>query len=408
MNTLFAPFPLGNKTTLKNRFVKSAMSEQLGDKNHNPKKSLATVYKKWAEGGTGLLMSGNIMIDRDHLGEPANVVLDEKSDLDSFLPWTNSVKTHDCQIWAQLNHPGKQTPSFILDKPKSSSAVPLSGPLAAGFNPPEAMTDEEVRQAIKQFATSSKLAKQVGFSGVQLHGAHGYLINQFLSPYHNHRDDHWGGTEDKRFNFALEVIKAIRTEVGEDYPVGIKLNSGDFMKEGLSEDDSIAIVHRLVEAGIDLVEVSGGSYEAPVMMDGEEGKPENPREAYFLNYAEKLRKTSDVALVVTGGFRTASAMASAIDSGHTDMIGLARGLCLHTDIPNQIENNADFTVEFTVPSTGFQKLDLMLMLGVTWFEHQIARMAKSKKPKANLSAWSTAYFNFRHMGMYIFRPRRDG
>ena len=312
---LNSPYTLRSGTKLKNRLFKSAMSEQLGDEKHNPKPGLAKLYHRWAEGGIGLSITGNIMVSRDALGEPKNVVLDEKSDLTIFRKWAEAGKHNGSHIWPQLNHPGKQIPSFLTKEPVAPSAIPLSRGLEKGFNTPRALTEQEILAIIAKFATSAKLAKDAGFTGVQIHGAHGYLVSQFLSPRHNQRNDQWGGSLENRMRFVLSVYHAIREQVGEHFPIGIKLNSADFMKGGFTEEDSMQVVQNLAEAGIDLIEISGGTYESPSMMSGKKAKQSTlQREAYFLDYMEKVRKLVSTPLVVTGGFRSAPAMAEALES----------------------------------------------------------------------------------------------
>jgi len=403
---------LANGVVIRNRFFKSAMSEQLGDNNHNPKPGLATVYQRWAEGGIGINISGNIMVDRTALGEPKNVVLDEQSDLQAFRHWTAAATQGGAHLWAQLNHPGKQSPMFLSPQPVAPSAIALGAGLDKAFKTPRALEDAEVWQVIGRYATAARLAKDVGFTGVQIHGAHGYLVSQFLSPRHNQRDDQWGGSIENRMRFVLEVYKAIRKEVGDDFPVGIKVNSADFQRGGFTEEESMQVVKALADAGIDLIEVSGGTYENPSMMGSEKGRDETvkestrQREAYFLHYAEKIRTLVDTPLAVTGGFRSTKGMQEALDSGATDFIGIARPLALVPDLPNQAMNNVDYQMSFTVPSTGFKELDRMMMIDLVWFEQQIHRMADGKAPKENLSAWKSVWMTLKGMGGHAFKSRR--
>lgn len=393
--------------TIRNRLLKSAMSEQLGDKNHNPKAGLATLYRTWAKGGLGISVTGNIMIARDALGEPANVVLDENSDLEAFIRWSSAGKENGCSIWAQLNHPGKQIPNFLSKTPVAPSAISLGGSLSKGFNTPRALDDHEVRDIIERFAKSAELAKKTGFDGVQIHGAHGYLVSQFLSPRHNQRDDNWGGDSDRRMNFLREVYRAIRIAVGEKFPVGIKLNSADFMKDGFSEKESSAVVKELESLGIDLIEISGGTYESPSMMGHNVSESTIKREAYFLSYAESLRKIVNTPLVVTGGFRSSAAMRDAISSGATDMVGLARPLAVIPDMPNKVLADANYRMTLPEPTTGKPKIDRLVMLGLTWFETQIRLMAKGKAPNENLSAWKTVFETMLASGISAFKQRRN-
>lgn len=403
---LGSSFTLKNGQVVKNRLFKSAMSEQLGTRAHNPKPGLANLYGRWADGGIGLSITGNIMVDRGALGEPKNVVLDEKSDLTEFKKWAAAGKKNGSQIWPQLNHPGKQIPNFIVKEPVAPSAIALTRGLEKGFNKPRALTEAEILVIIKKFATSAKLAKEAGFTGVQIHGAHGYLVSQFLSPRHNQRDDQWGGSLENRMRFVLSVYNAIREQVGNDFPIGIKLNSADFMKGGFSEEDSMQVVKTLADAGIDLIEISGGTYESPSMMGADVKESTIQREAYFLDYAEKVRALVDTPLVVTGGFRSSKAMQAALDTGATDFIGVARTTAVDPDFPNKLIANEAHQQQLKKLTTGKPAIDKMAMLDITWYEAQLARMANGKQPKANLSEWGVFFGTLLNAGIYAFRQRR--
>ena len=403
---LSTPFTLKSGQKIRNRLFKSAMSEQLGTREHNPTSGLTTLYARWADGGIGLSVTGNIMIDREALGEPKNVVLDEKSDLSLFKSWANAGKRNNSQIWAQLNHPGKQTPNYISEQPLAPSAIALTGGLEKGFNTPRALTTAEIHGIIKKFALSAKLSKEAGFTGVQIHGAHGYLVSQFLSSRHNQRQDEWGGSLENRMSFVLAVYHAIREKVGSDFPVGIKLNSADFMDGSFTEEDSMQVVKTLSEAGIDLIEISGGTYESPSMIGHKIKASTLKREAYFLDYIEKVRHLVDTPLVLTGGFRSAAAMQAALDTGATDFIGIARTIAIDPDFPNKLLNNQAHKQALRVLTTGVKGIDKMAMLDITWYEQQLARMAKGKQPKANLSEWKTFIHVLLSAGIYAFRKRR--
>ncbi len=405
-NQLGSAFTLKTGQLIKNRLFKSAMSEQLGTPEHNPKPGLAALYARWSDGGIGLSITGNIMVDRDALGEPKNVVLDEKSDLTHFKTWAEAGKKNGSQIWPQLNHPGKQIPNFISNEPVAPSAISLERGLEKGFNKPRALTEIEIHTIIGKFALSAKLAKEAGFSGVQIHGAHGYLVSQFLSPRHNQRDDKWGGSLENRMRFVLSVYHGIRAQVGKDFPIGIKLNSADFMKGGFSEEDSMTVVKTLAAAGIDLIEISGGTYESPAMVGKDVKESTIKREAYFLAYAEKVRALVDTPLVVTGGFRSSAAMQEALDSGATDFIGVARTTAVDPDFPNKLIKDSSHKQELRILSTGVKAVDKMAMLDITWYEFQLARMAKGKKPKPNLSEWGAFIKTLASAGAYAFKKRR--
>jgi 2,4-dienoyl-CoA reductase-like NADH-dependent reductase (Old Yellow Enzyme family) len=400
-------FTLKNGVTIKNRLFKSAMSEQLGNKSHDPKPGLADLYHRWAQGGIGLSVSGNIMIDRTALGEPANVVLDEQSDQAAFKAWTRAGTVKNTHLWAQLNHPGKQSPTFLSKDPVAPSAIGLEGSMASSFKLPRKLTDQEIKNIIKKFAVSARLAKDVGFTGVQIHGAHGYLINQFLSPRHNQRDDQWGGSLENRMRFVIDVYRAIRKAVGKKYPVGIKLNSADFMKGGFTEEESMQVVKTLADEGIDQIEISGGSYEKVAFIEGNPQKDSTvKREAYFLDYAEKVRKLTDVPLVVTGGFRSTAGMESAITSKATDFIGLGRPLAVDPDFPNKAITLANHSIDLPMRTTGIKKLDQMTMVDVAWYQQQMVRMAKRLLPHPNMSEWAAIIKSISSIGVYAFKKVR--
>ena len=403
---LNTPVELKRGSPIKNRFLKSATSEQLGDKHHNPRPALARAYRRWAKGGTGLSVSGNIMIDRTALGEPKNVVLDNQSDLSAFRSWTKAGTENDTHFWAQLNHPGKQSPFILSKQPVAPSAVSLQGEIEKGFNTPRALTEKEIWDLIAKYANAARLSKEVGFTGVQIHGAHGYLVSQFHSPRHNKRQDQWGGSIENRMRFVLEIYKAIREQVGDDFPIGIKLNSADFQKDGFTEEESMQVVKALSDIGIDHIEISGGTYESQAMLGSSQKESTKKREAYFLSYAEQVRKVTDVPLAVTGGFRTAAGMTEAVQSGATDMVGLARPIIVYPDIPNKAMADVNYEVNIKEPSTGFKTLDTFTMMGLVWFEEQIHMMGKGQEPNPDLSAWKAAWTNSLRMGGAAFKPRR--
>lgn len=403
--TIADEFEIKPGLNAKNRFFKSAMSEQLGDTNHNPTPELETLYRAWARGGSAILVTGNVMIDRSALGEPKNVVLDTQSDLAAFKRWAKASQEEGTQAWVQLNHPGKQIPKFLSSEPVAPSAIALEG-MEATFNKPRALSENEIQGIITAFGTSARLAKEAGFDGVQIHGAHGYLVSQFLSPRHNQRTDHWGGSLDNRMRFALAVYEEIRKQVGADFGVGIKLNSADYAKGGFSHEDSMTVVERLSQAGIDLIEVSGGTYESPSMIGYKVKESTLKREAYFLEYAEDIRKRISTPLVVTGGFRSTQGMNEALQSGDTDMIGIARPLAVYPNLPKQFMADPDFKIRLKRPSTGSKMMDKMAMLDLTWYEYHLYRLGKGQKPKANLSAWASVAQTFGRMGVHAFKKRR--
>jgi 2,4-dienoyl-CoA reductase-like NADH-dependent reductase (Old Yellow Enzyme family) len=377
--TIDLPLTLPCGTVLPNRIMKSSMSEALGTLDKRVTPALPTLYRRWAEGGAGLNVTGNVMIDRRAIGEPGNVVLEDDRDLPLLREWASGGSEHGTQLWMQLNHPGKQCPKGLNAYAVAPSAVPFGPQLAPFFTMPRALTEAEIEDLIARFAQSAALAQRAGFGGVQIHGAHGYLVSQFLSPHHNRRDDAWGGSLERRMRFVIEVYRAIRHAVGPQFPVGIKLNSADFQKGGFSEQDSIEVLMRLSELGMDLLEISGGTYEAPAMMVQKEST--RAREAYFLEFAARARDRVKAPLAVTGGFRTATGIRDALASGALDVIGLARALAIDPDFPKKLLAGEDVVSPVKPIKTGIGLVDRAGLMEISWYARQLHRMGAGHAPK---------------------------
>lgn len=398
---------LPNGSRLKNRLAKSAMSEALGTTDNHATEALVRLYGRWAAGGIGLLITGNAMIDRRALGEPNNVAIEDDSDMPLLQRWAAAGQADGTQLWVQLNHPGRQSPKGLNAENVSPSAVPFSPALQAFFAPPRALTEDEIVALIQRFARSAGIVKRAGFSGVQIHAAHGYLVSQFLSPLTNQRSDQWGGSAENRRRFVLEVYRAMRAEVGPTFPIGIKLNSADFQQGGFSEDESMAVIQALHNEGIDLVELSGGTYEAPAMSDQKRHRASTlAREAYFLEFAEKVRAAVPVPLMVTGGFRSLGGMATALSSGAMDLIGLARGLAIEPDLPQRLLAGQEPQYAVRPISTGIKAIDRMALMEVVWYSRQLRRMAKGQAPKPNESGLWSFCANLLHNGVGTWKTRR--
>lgn len=376
---------LPNGSTVKNRLLKSAMSEAMGTRDGAPTHALAHLYQAWADGGIGLCITGNVMIDPAALGEPGNVVVEDERHLQDLQAWAQAATRNGTQCWVQLNHPGKQSPKGLNKETVSPSAVPFRADMKAFFATPRELSNDEIHALIARYAHAAAVVKKAGFSGVQIHGAHGYLVSQFLSPHHNVRTDDWGGSPEKRRRFVLEVYAAIRKAVGKKFPVGIKLNSADFQRGGFTEEESMDTIRALSAAGIDLIEISGGTYEAPAMTGIKFNKNVKDstakREAYFLEFAEKARAAVTTPLVVTGGFRTAQGMAEAIQSGAVDMVGLARILAIEPDVPKRLLDGQSARYQVKPIKTGINAIDKLGLLEVSWYTGQLKRIGHGKAPK---------------------------
>jgi len=373
---------------LRNRLAKSSMSETLATYDNHATPELFELYRRWAASGIALLFTGNVMIHRRALGEPGNVVIEDETDLPILQQWARAATDQGAQLWVQHNHPGKQSPKGLNASNISPSAIPFREDMAAFFETPREATRSEILDIVQRFGRSAAICKMAGISGVQIHGAHGYLISQFLSPHHNHRTDEWGGNPEDRRRFVMAVYAEIRRQVGADFPVGIKLNSADFQRGGFTEEESMATIVALADAGIDLIEISGGTYEAPAM-SGALQQPQKAstaaREAYFLEFAEKVRAMVRVPLMVTGGFRTAEGMNAALRSGAVDIVGLARLLAIDPDAPAALLQGRNSIHRVRPITTGIKPVDRMGIMEILWYTRQLRRIAEGGSPRPHES-----------------------
>ncbi len=402
MTTIFDSLTLKTNTTIKNRFVKAAMSETLGNSKYQPTEQTISLYQAWANGGTGLLITGNVMVDRNARGEFGNIVVDHNQNYDLLKKWAQAGTTNDTKIFLQLNHPGKQSPKTITKQPVAPSAVPMTGSNSFAFNSPRALSHAEIKQIITKFVDAAVIAQQTGFSGVEIHAAHGYLLNQFLSPHDNQRSDEYGGSLENRMRVITEIYQGIREKVGRNFPIALKINSSDFRPDGFSEEDSLKVIQKMDQLGIDLIEISGGNYENPKMQGIGKG-------AFFIDYAQKVKQTIKTPIIVTGGFNTANGMESAIQNNETDFIGLARPLVMVPDLPNQLKWGNFTSVKLNHLTTGSKKLDKKVgsLIGLSFYQQQMSRIAEGKKVQPTTNAWGALLFSLRHQGISALMPQRN-
>jgi 2,4-dienoyl-CoA reductase-like NADH-dependent reductase (Old Yellow Enzyme family) len=334
---------------IPNRLCKAAMTEGLASPEGQPTAALNQLYGLWSDGGAGLLLSGNVQIDGDHLERPGNVIVaDEPSAAmqAALESWAAAGTRSGNHFWAQISHAGRQCQKIVNPHPKAPSAVKLGLP-GGQFGQPDPMTAADIEEVIAGFARCAKVLVDAGFTGVQLHAAHGYLLSQFLSPRSNQREDEWGGSLENRARLLLSCVGRVRAAVGPAVPVSVKLNSADFQRGGFDFNESLRVAKWLEEASVDLIEISGGTYEQPRLLNLEGMEPVDEqsvaastraREAYFVDFAEAMRKEINVPLMVTGGLRRLDAMNAALETGCADMIGIGRPMCVVTDAPTQLLN----------------------------------------------------------------------
>ena len=346
-NLLAQPLTLPCGAVLPNRISKAAMTEGLATPEGVPTSELELLYGMWSDGGSGMLLSGNIQVDKEHLERPGNVVIDRKPNKamrSALARWAAAATRNGNHFWAQISHAGRQTQKIVNSNPKAPSAVKLGLP-GGQFGEPVPLTKTEIKTIVRRFGVCAAACKDAGFTGVQIHSAHGYLLSQFLSPRSNLRTDDYGGDLANRTRALLEVVASVRAAVGPEFPVAVKLNSADFQKGGFAFEDSLQVVQWLEKAGVDLIEISGGTYEQPKLL-GLQGMEEEEkqnvaestqqREAYFVDFAKAMQAKVNIPLMVTGGFRQRSVMEQALETGSADLIGIGRPMCVMTDAPKQL------------------------------------------------------------------------
>ena len=385
------------------------MTEGLADAHNRATDRHVELYRRWANGGSGALLTGNVQVDRRYLERAGNIVIDgpqERDRLASLSAMAEAGTAGDTQMWMQISHAGRQTPALIATEPVGPSAVQLAIP-GGRFGKPRALTDDEILNVIERFAFTASVARQTGFTGVQVHGAHGYLLSEFLSPRANRRDDRWGGSIDNRARLLVETVRAVRSAVGPDLVVAVKLNSADFQKGGFSFDDCLTVIEMLNDEGLDLLEISGGNYEQPRLLgiDGLEPvfaekvrESTRAREAYFFDYAVAARRVASMPLMVTGGFRSAAGMNEALGGGDVDLIGLGRPLCVDADFPRkilagEIEHAPDVESGLRVgpgvfgPNSRFAVVKAINGFArIGWYYEQIYRLADGREPDLSMGA----------------------
>ncbi|WP_166840992.1 NADH:flavin oxidoreductase/NADH oxidase family protein [Rheinheimera pleomorphica] len=381
--SLFTPLTLPNGSVIANRIAKAAMEENLASAQHTPSERLFRLYQAWADGGAGLIISGNVMVDRTAMTGPGGVVLEDDTALDSFKRWAAIGQSGGAQFWLQINHPGRQMPASLGQPTFAPSAVALDlGKLSHYFAPPQQMTSAKIQDVIRRFVNTAKLAEQAGFSGVQVHAAHGYLLSQFLSPLTNKRTDEWGGSLQNRARLLVEIVKGIRAQVNPRFAVAVKLNSADFQRGGFSTEDAHEVVLLLNKLKVDLIELSGGSYEAPAMQGTARDGRTLAREAYFLEFAARLGKVATMPVMVTGGIKRL-AVAQQVMAGGVDMVGIATALAIAPDLPLKWQQGNAIVPQLAAIT--WRNKPLASLANMALVKYQLGKLSADKKPKPDVS-----------------------
>jgi 2,4-dienoyl-CoA reductase-like NADH-dependent reductase (Old Yellow Enzyme family) len=378
---LFSPLSLRSGQVLNNRIAKAAMEENMAGDGQLPDKVLFGLYRRWAAGGTGLLITGNVMVHAEALTGPAGVVLDAAAPLEPFIEWAKAGKAGGGAIWMQINHPGRQIGSDMPGVVWGPSAVAVDlGKHSSRFGRPVAMTPEQIQATVARYAVTAHRAEQAGFDGVEVHAAHGYLLSQFLSPLVNKRADDWGGSLENRARMLLDVVRAVRAAVSPSFAVAVKLNSADFQRGGFDADDARQVIEMLAPLGVDLVELSGGSYESPAMSGRPADAHTQAREAYFLDLAKDLVKTSPLPLMLTGGITRRATAEKVLDSG-VAIIGMGTALAVTPDLPDRWRRGREADEQLR-PVTWSDKA-LASAAGMAQVRHQMRRIARGSRLTPN-------------------------
>ncbi|KAF4554982.1 NADH-dependent flavin oxidoreductase-like protein 2 [Elsinoe fawcettii] len=350
--------------TAPNRFLKAAMTERLSSwdpKNLEargiPSSNLINVYKRWGEGGLGLILTGNIMIEYDQLEAAGNPIIPRTAPFsgerfDAFASLAKASKAHGSLIVGQVSHPGRQCANNIQTDPVSASDVQLEGNvMGMQFNKPHAASSDEIKRVIEGFAHSAEYMEKAGYDGIELHAAHGYLLAQFLSPSTNHRTDSYGGSLENRSRLILDIAQAIRRVVSPSFIVGIKLNSVEFQDKGFDPEEAKTLCSLLEQNKFDFVELSGGTYES--LAFGHKRESTKKREAFFLEFADSIAPVlSKTRTYCTGGFKTVGAMVKSLEV--VDGVGLARPVCQEPRLPkNMLEGKVKGAIKLLLDDNDF-------------------------------------------------------
>ncbi|MCH7292237.1 NADH:flavin oxidoreductase/NADH oxidase family protein [Acinetobacter sp. ANC 3926] len=380
---VFEKLVLPNGSHIPNRIAKAAMEENMADLNHVPSDELMRLYQAWADGGVGLIITGNVMVDRRAMTGPGGVVLEDEKYLDTFKRWAQIARFKGAQAWLQINHPGRQMQSNLGQETWAPSAVALDlGKMSNRFNTPIEMNQDMINEIIQRFANTARLGEKAGFTGVEIHAAHGYLLSQFLSPLSNKRQDQWGGTLENRARILIEIVKAVRAVVSDTFTVAVKLNSADFQRGGFSAEDAQQVVVMLNELTVDLVELSGGSYEAPAMQGQARDGRTLAREAYFLEFAQEIGKIAKMPVMVTGGIRRKQVAEQVIESG-VDMVGIATALAIDPNLPNEWKRGQNTVPELKAITWENKTLASLANMATVKFQLRKLSLGKSTNPKVS-------------------------
>jgi 2,4-dienoyl-CoA reductase-like NADH-dependent reductase (Old Yellow Enzyme family) len=320
-----------NTMTLKNRFVRSATAEGMATGNGEVTPRLINLMAELAEGGVGLIITGHTYVAKRGQATPWQLGIYNDALIPGLRAMTDAVHERDGKIVVQLAHSG------ILANPKLTNDAPLGPSAMEGLKGviAQEMTRGDIQATVETFGKAAEHALKAGFDGIELHAAHSYLMSQFLSPAFNHRQDAYGGSIANRAKMVLEVVQEIGKRVGWDYPILIKMNGRDFLEGGLELEDSIQAGLMLKEAGVDAIEVSGGTFASGDLMPSRKGIIKESDEAYFKTEARAFKKQVDLPIILVGGIRSFPVAERLVTDGVADCISLCRPLIREPGLINR-------------------------------------------------------------------------
>ena len=395
-NYLKTSFELPCGAVISNRLVKAAMTERISDKKLEPTEDHFRLYRQWANTGAGLLITGNVVVDEVHRESAGNVYVRGEDILPKMKLWAQAAKTEDNHVWVQISHAGRQTNRFLTLRPKAPSEVQLHQ--LGLFGKPRMMTEAEIETVIKGFVNTAVICQKAGFTGIQVHSAHGYLLSQFLSPKTNTRTDQWGGSIENRSRLLRRIIDETRAAVGPKFPISVKINSSDFQRGGFTEEESLQVI-QMLEDKIDLLEISGGTYEKLVFFEMNEDKAEirestKQREAYFMDFSQKVREISKLPLLITGGFRSFDFCNQVLENKELDFIGMGRPFITNVDdIPAFLDQKIE-KLENLIIRTGIKAFDVAAEGG--FYARELIRLAKGKPLQLQRNGLGASMFLIYH------------
>ncbi|REL34712.1 NADH:flavin oxidoreductase/NADH oxidase family protein [Thalassotalea euphylliae] len=381
---IYSPLELSSGIQVKNRLVKAAMEENMATDNQLPSTELMRLYSTWAQGGVGMIITGNVMVDHLAMTGPGGVALEAETDLTAFRTWAQAAKHGDTKVVMQINHPGRQVFKNLGGKAISPSDIAMDmGKHSHMFPKPTPMSEDDIQDVINRFAITAQRAQQAGFDGVEIHAAHGYLLSQFLSPLTNKRNDRWGGSIENRARILVETVKLIKANVDEHFIVSVKLNSADFQRGGFDIDDAEQVLEMLAPYNLDFIEVSGGSYEAPAMQGRSADERTLAREAYFLSFASQLAAKATMPIMVTGGVKRLAIAEQAL-AENIQLIGMATALAMTPQLPNKWQKQPDYVSPLPVVNWNDKTLSGAATMAIV--KQQLKRLGQGKKPNLYPSA----------------------